>query len=154
MPTHVWVIWSLLILPVVVSFIRQRDAWPFSCFPMFSRGLKPEDVEIVRIAIEDGEGRITWWQPAFFRLPDSFGDRFRALWHGGLESPAGAPDVLAMAARIRQLILMDRSHPTGPAAVLFVVRRIATTDDGFAAHDEVGARVAFGHPHDERRASS
>lgn len=50
--------------------IAGKDFWPFSHYPMFSVSQKIEDLKVWRIALEDNNGNIEWWQSKFFRYPE------------------------------------------------------------------------------------
>ena len=52
------------------------EAWPFSCYPMFSSPFVPQELRVCRIALECGDGKLLWWRPHFYKLPLLLGERF------------------------------------------------------------------------------
>ncbi len=60
--------------------VAGKDFWPLSHYPMFSIKQKIEDIKVVRIALEDSEGNINWWQSKFFRYPEFTGRRLQKIY--------------------------------------------------------------------------
>jgi hypothetical protein len=142
MPLPVWAVGALFVGLALGAVLRRRDAWPFSHYPMFCQRLAPEDLAVVRIAIEDEAGRIDWWRPRFFRLPDRLCARFEALRR---VTPARgqSPALLEFFSQTQHLIVAENPAATGRTAVLFVCRRVEWRDGAFVSRDEVVARIPF-----------
>jgi hypothetical protein len=59
--------------------IRQKDAFPFSWYPMYSGTHALDKISIVRIALQQQDGGVAWWQSRFYRYPEYTGRKLRAL---------------------------------------------------------------------------
>jgi len=59
--------------------IRQKDAFPFSWYPMYSGAHALSKINIVRIALQQQDGSITWWQSRFYRYPEYTGRKLQGL---------------------------------------------------------------------------
>lgn len=60
--------------------IAGKDYWPFSHYPMFSAKQKIKDITVWRIALEDSEGNMDWWQSKFFRYPEFTGRKLQKIY--------------------------------------------------------------------------
>jgi hypothetical protein len=79
-------VWVLLILAGLAAMLLQQDAWPFSCYPMFSRHMYPETLMVYRVSLECSDGTRFWWRPHFYTLQQGLGSRLVRL--------SSSPDVL------------------------------------------------------------
>jgi hypothetical protein len=138
-----WLVSSLLVASALVAMLRQRDAWPFSHYPMFSRRITAENLVVFRIAIEDAGGRIAWWRPRFFRMADRLCARLEELARDAPNAPPDSPALLELFAHTERLILADNPVSKSCRAVLFIRRRIERRDGVFTPRDEVVARLPF-----------
>lgn len=59
--------------------IRQKDAFPFSWYPMYSGSHSLDKVNVFRVALQKQEGGITWWQSRFYRYPEYVGRKLQGL---------------------------------------------------------------------------
>ena len=62
----------------LIAAVLRLDAWPLSCYPMFSKPLPRWKGMAYRIALEDAEGKLHWWRPCFPKIVAVMGDRYRA----------------------------------------------------------------------------
>ena len=65
--------------------IAGKDFWPFSHYPMFSIEQKMEDVKVWRVALEDKNGHIEWWQSKFFRYPEFTARKLQKIYRLNIE---------------------------------------------------------------------
>lgn len=142
-PLRLWFLWSLFVVPAVVAALRQQDVWPFSRYPMFSNRITVESLVVLRIAIEDAKGQVSWWRPRFFRLQDTLCARFKKLAREDPGGSAETPAFLKLFAETQRLIIDDGRVSTAGATVLFVRRRVERVNGVFVDRDEVAARVPF-----------
>ena len=66
---------AVLLIPAWIVTLRRKDAWPFSCYPMFSSLMFPETLGVYRIALEHSDGSLRWWNPHFYKLQGTLGKR-------------------------------------------------------------------------------
>ncbi|MFM7022566.1 MAG: hypothetical protein ACKOXB_06270 [Flavobacteriales bacterium] len=64
---------------LLLATFLERDFFPFSNYPMFSRPAKAENITILRIKLEKENGEINWWQPEFFRYPEKINQTFNEI---------------------------------------------------------------------------
>lgn len=78
----IWMALSVLlvVVPAVIATIFQLNAWPFDCYPMFSKRLRPEGLTVFRIAYQDRNGRLVWWKPHYYKLVETFGQEAQACF--------------------------------------------------------------------------
>ncbi len=74
------VFFSIICLALIGVTIAGKDFWPFSHYPMFSIEQKIEDVKVLRIALEDSDGKIVWWHSKFFRYPEFTGRKLQKIY--------------------------------------------------------------------------
>jgi len=121
--------------------IRERDAWPFTRYPMFVNPVNAETLCVYRIAIGYADGSRRWWQPRFYKLQQTFGEEFaRAIAHPMPERMARLQDVFS---RIEHCLGQDPA--TALATSYCVVRRQAVRSAAgkWTPVDEVVQRVAL-----------
>lgn len=76
-----YVIFFIIVCLVLIGItIVGKDYWPFSHYPMFSAKQKIKDITVWRIALEDSEGNIDWWQSKFFRYPEFTGRKLQKIY--------------------------------------------------------------------------
>lgn len=68
----------LLIVLILISLL-DKEAFPFSHYPMFSRLYRIDQVVIYRIAIENEKGEIKWWTSKFHKYPEKAGKKLNTL---------------------------------------------------------------------------
>lgn len=115
---------SLLLVPAWLVAWRGRDAWPYSCYPMFTHYLTPEQVEVFRIALERPDGSRVWWRPRNAKLQESLGAEFRTLARG-VDPGVQRRQEVELVARVAGLVRHDPG-PEADVAALCVVRRSVT----------------------------
>jgi hypothetical protein len=78
----IWLLLSVLfvVIPAVAATIFQLNAWPFDCYPMFSKRLQPERLTFFRIAYQDRNGRLRWWKPHYYKLVETLGQEAQACY--------------------------------------------------------------------------
>lgn len=59
--------------------ILEKEAFPFSFYPMFSVLHKLEKVSVYRIALENEKGEIEWWKSEFYRYPEFIGKNLKQI---------------------------------------------------------------------------
>lgn len=69
-----------LVIPAATATILQLNAWPFDCYPMFSRRVRPEALTFFRIAYQDQNGQLLWWKPHYYKLVETFGQEAQAYF--------------------------------------------------------------------------
>ena len=74
------VFFSVICLALIGVTVTGKDFWPFSHYPMFSTGQKIEDIKVWRIALEDNDGNVEWWQSKFFRYPEFAGRKLQKIY--------------------------------------------------------------------------
>jgi hypothetical protein len=142
-PLYVWAVCAVLVGSSVAAMLWQRDAWPFSHYPMFSGRITAEDVVVFRIAVEDSTGRVGWWRPHVFRLQDRLCTRFAELARHPQRAHVPSAALLELFAQTQRLILAESPGSNRWAAILFIRRRVERLDRVFTPRDEVVARVPF-----------
>lgn len=128
----------LLLIPMWVVAYRQRDAWPYSWYPMFSKPKNPERVVVYRIAIQLKTGERAWWRPRYGKVQESLGLGFQKLALSTALGPALAREEAELVARLIHYVRAD-SSPTEEAVAICVMRRVATLQPagGFEVRDEL-----------------
>lgn len=63
----------------VVATFSERDFFPFSRYPMFSRMLNIESVRVIRLQLETVHGELIWWNPSFFRYAEIIGKKLSEI---------------------------------------------------------------------------
>ena len=79
----IWMALSLflVVIPAATATLFQLSAWPFDCYPMFSKRIQLERVTFLRIAYQDRGGRLHWWKPHYYKLVETFGQEAQACLH-------------------------------------------------------------------------
>ncbi len=130
-----------LLVPAWVALARQRDAWPYSYYPMFSGYLTPEKVVVLRIALERAGGERVWWRPRYAKLQEILGQEFQALVGSDLPPYGRRRWEADLVARVIHLIRHDRPA-AGDLAAVCVLRRCVVTEPGggFGVREELVRR--------------
>jgi hypothetical protein len=78
----IWMVFSVLfvVIPAATATIFQLNAWPFDCYPMFSKRLQPGRLTFFRIAYQDRNGRLLWWKPHYYKLVETLGQEAQACF--------------------------------------------------------------------------
>jgi hypothetical protein len=106
--------------------IRQRDAWPFACFPMFSTPIVPDGLRVHRIGLQDVRGRLCWWRPHFYKMQLTLGMRMSAALCSPLDQHKRLTYVLA---EILRCVAAERNS-VGVVAVCIVERTCTRNIEG------------------------
>jgi hypothetical protein len=139
----------VLLAPAWIVTVMQRDAWPFSCYPMFSRPNTPETMSVFRIAFQYSNGTMRWWTPHFYKLQHSLGVDLRPF--------TGSHSQRVRVRRSRALRIIARcaqeDSMTPPADYLCIVRRrcVLGTDGRWKTIDRVVARIKVSEPNERTR---
>jgi hypothetical protein len=124
----IWMIFSVLfvVIPAATATIFQLNAWPFDCYPMFSKRLQPERLTFFRIAYQDRNGRLVWWKPHYYKLIETFGQEAQACFASS--PPARYRRLDLLFTKIEHCITNDPAA-IGALSVCLIKRRFR--------HDEV-----------------
>lgn len=69
--------------------IRKKDLFPFSWYPMYSGSYRAGQVRILRIALQDRAGGVTWWKTKYYRYPEFIARKLDKLMQTAVDHPAG-----------------------------------------------------------------
>src|ERR1700761_3103559 len=106
------IFFALVVLALLFVTIRGRDFYPFSSYPMFSWAHQLDKVQVYRIALEDEDGRITWWRHEAHRYPEFVG---RALAKYDTAITNSNPQNAAFATLNKQKLLLEVRRLIGQA---------------------------------------
>ena len=56
-----------------------KEAYPFSSYPMFSQTYELQSIKIIKIALEDKNGDLIWWESEFYRYPQIIGNNIKKM---------------------------------------------------------------------------
>lgn len=59
--------------------VMQKEAYPFSYYPMYSSAHQLNDISVYRIAFKKQDGTMTWWESEFYRYPEYVGRKLKQL---------------------------------------------------------------------------
>lgn len=63
--------------------IGRKEAWPFSWYPMYAGSHVAGKVNVIRIALQKPDGKLSWWQSRFYRYPEFTGRKLQQLRQAG-----------------------------------------------------------------------
>jgi len=128
---------AILFVPAWIVTLRRKDAWPFSCYPMFSSLMFPETLGVYRIALEHSDGSLRWWNPHFYKLQGTLGKR---LVYAALARRTGEVE------RIVQLVRSSTNEDSNleqARSLCVVLRRCQTAGDEIKVIDNVVLRIGL-----------
>ena len=133
-----------LIGPLLWTMVRGHDAWPFSPYPMFSRLLDLNEVEVHRLALETKTGEVIWWRSEFYRFPEFVGRKLKRIYQ--LEGEGGRAAVLALLERQRCLeevlrLIEAEGGCLDHYQAFLIVRRSVAEGNVLTIRDETVARI-------------
>lgn len=64
---------TLIIGSLLWISITGGNAWPLSAYQMFSKRLAINDLQVFRVALENHDGTVKWWNSRFYRTPEHIG---------------------------------------------------------------------------------
>jgi hypothetical protein len=137
-----WIACLALIAPAIICIATQRDYWPFSHYPMFSRRMEARDVVVYRLALEGSGGPLTWWRPRVAHVEQRIAAQFSSIAAIPVPSRAQTQARLQFLADIQAIVLADGSAPPDVVALRVVRRQVVSVASGFAPRDETVARIA------------
>lgn len=106
--------------------VTGKDLYPFSSYPMFSAGSKPP-VKVIRLALEDRYGNITWWRSRFYRYPEFSGKKLAPFYQAGSSEKAHPAIILAKAKLLNELIrLINTNEECSDYKALHIIERTIT----------------------------
>lgn len=111
--------------------VMQKEAYPFSYYPMYSSPHQVSGVSVYRIAFKKQDGTMTWWESEFYRYPEYVGRKLKQLH--AINGGSVEKDVLLRLEQNRLLILVlriakEEGIPMGNYVTLCIVERKVTTD--------------------------
>jgi len=111
--------------------VMQKEAYPFSYYPMYSSMHKLNEISVYRIAFKKPDGSMTWWISEFYRYPEYVGRKLKQMH--AIDSGSAEKDVLLRLEQTRLLILVlriakEEGVPVGNYTTLCIVERKITTD--------------------------
>ena len=111
--------------------VMQKEAYPFSYYPMYSSPHQVSGVSVYRIAFKKQDGTMTWWESEFYRYPEYVGRKLKQL--RTISSGADETDVFLRLEQTRLLISILRiaegeGVQIGNYKTLCIVERTITTD--------------------------
>jgi hypothetical protein len=63
----------LISFSLIYITVFDIEAYPFSSYPMFSESLKVKNIKVIRIALENINGDLVWWESKYYRNPQIVG---------------------------------------------------------------------------------
>lgn len=136
--TSVALLIAVLLVPAWFVTLRRRDAWPFSCYPMFSSLMFPETLGIYRIALEHSDGSLRWWNPHFYKLGGTLGKR---LVFAALARQTG--EVQRIVQLVRFSSTNEDSNLEQARGLCVVLRQFQTAGDEIKVIDNVVLRIGL-----------
>jgi hypothetical protein len=136
----IWLVFSVLfvVIPAALATVFQWSAWPFDCYPMFSKRLQPEGLTFFRVAYQDRKGHLFWWKPHYYKLVEAFGEEAQACF--SLPLPTRAQRLDRLFTKIEHYIADDPA--ANEAFTICLVRRCCRRDETIGWHfvDVLAAR--------------
>lgn len=129
---------AVLLCLAWILMVLQRDAWPLSCYPMFSQPMYPETLAVYRIAFEYPDGSLRWWHSEFHKLQQTLGPQlFSCVMSTKPQQVARLDEVL----RLIQSVSREDPEPPAVHNLCIVLRQCHPEGGGWAIHDEIVARI-------------
>ena len=94
----------IIVLALILVTTIGKDFYPFSHYPMFSFKRTVSKVIVYRIALEDDNGKIEWWQHEAYRYPEFIGRKLLSNYNICAHSN-NAVEILAAQMQKRKLLL-------------------------------------------------
>ncbi len=100
----------LFVITLIWVTLKGKEAWPLSCYPMFSNFMTMNDVAIFRLAMETKEGEIIWWSPRFPRYQRRIGKVLKRIHLSGRgnNTSAGMTDQYTYLVDVARLIIQEQ----------------------------------------------
>jgi hypothetical protein len=127
----------VIILPSVIATIFQLNAWPFECYPMFSKHFSLIRIEVIRIGYEDHNLVFHWWRPHYYKLTELFGDEARACFH--LRAPQRKKRLAVLFKKIEACMPND-PEARNVTSICLVVRRCRDEKGHWLSSDRILVR--------------
>jgi len=106
--------------------VTGKDLYPFSSYPMFSACNKPP-VKVIRLALEDRHGNITWWRSRFYRYPEFAGKKLVSFYQASSSEKAHPAIILAKAKLLKELTrLINIDEECSDYKALHIIERTIT----------------------------
>jgi hypothetical protein len=106
--------------------VSGKDVYPFSSYPMFSAGSKPP-VKVIRLALEDEHGNITWWHSRFYRYPEFAGKKLASFYQENSSEKAHPAITLAKAKLLKELTrLINKEEECSDYKAFHIIERTIT----------------------------
>ena len=122
-----------LLLSLIVATFSLKDAWPFSCYPMFSTERKLSQIVVYRIAFISSNDKEEWWQAPFQHLQRDFGKRFYKDWTKQNSSPFLRLPLIAL--------LLNTTHSKKQVKFILVYKRTVSDSKKILIQDEEVLRI-------------
>ncbi len=122
-----YILFFVLICGVLVWVtITGKDLYPFSSYPMFSAGNKPP-LKVIRLALEDEHGNITWWRSRFYRYPEFAGKKLGGFYQANSSEKTHPAIILAKVKLLKKLIkLVGKEEEYTDYKALHIIERTIT----------------------------
>lgn len=126
MPYNIFFI--LMCSALIGVTIRKKDLFPFSWYPMYSAAYRTGQVRVLRIALQDKDGGITWWKSHYYRYPEFTARKLDRLIHAAVshqvENSINLLGQKRLMAEVLRLIEQEEGSLKNYTAFLLVERRI------------------------------
>jgi len=126
------VFFVIIVLVLIIVTIIGKDFYPFSHYPMFSNKHAVNNVIVYRIALEDDNGKIEWWQHEAYRYPEFIGRKLLgnyttcAYSNNAIEILAAKMQKRKLLRQVVRLVDMQNIKIKNYTAVHIIERRINT----------------------------
>jgi hypothetical protein len=107
--------------------IGKKDLFPFSWYPMYSGAYRAQQVRVLRIALQDKDGGITWWKTKYYRYPEFTARKLDKLMQATvnhqIESSINLLGQKRVLAEVLRLIEQEEGSLKNHIAFLLIERR-------------------------------
>lgn len=118
--------------------ILKKDLFPFSWYPMYSAQYKAQQVRVVRIALQDKNGGVNWWNSKYYRYPEFTARKLDKLmqltFNNNIEGTVNLLEQKRLLAKVLQLIEQEEGTLKDYSAFLIIERRV---DAALNVHDTI-----------------
>jgi hypothetical protein len=122
------IFFTLMVGILIWVTIAKKDFFPFSWYPMYSATYRADQVRVLRIALQDANGDITWWKTKYYRYPEFVARKLDILMQAPANSKVG--DGINLLAQKRlldevlRLIEQEEGSLKNHTAFLIIERRV------------------------------
>jgi hypothetical protein len=125
---------AIVVLPNCSCVITERERWPFSRYPMFSRPVSA-NIRVYRLAYQESHGDLRWWFSRFHKLQKSLAVQTLAV----LRNPKSCGPTLSQLLRVVHASSYESSCVLPDCHLCVVCRHAHVSADKWQVRDEVVA---------------